>query len=153
MIHLSDKTQAHVLLDRVFQEFLPEWGMAQRPAQLALSHQMLDAMLDDTIALCDAGTGTGKTYAYLVAGLIAQRYRLDQGLIPTPLLISTSSIALQNAILGDYLPFLSNVFLRADLTDAPIQAVIRKGKAHYVCDQRLENGSGRFARAAKTIGQ
>lgn len=106
-------------------------------------------MLDDTIALCDAGTGTGKTYAYLVAGLIAQRYRLDQGLIPTPLLISTSSIALQNAILGDYLPFLSNVFLRADLTDAPIQAVIRKGKAHYVCDQRLEKRLRQIRKSGK----
>lgn len=32
---------------------------------------MLEAMLGGKIALCDAGTGIGKTYAYLVAGAVA----------------------------------------------------------------------------------
>ena len=68
--------------------------MAERPAQVALSHQMLDAMLDGGIALCDAGTGIGKTYAYLVAGTVYHRFRAAGGRSVKPILISTSSIAL-----------------------------------------------------------
>ena len=45
-------------------DLLPAHGMVERPAQVELSHQMLDTMLNGSIALCDAGTGIGKTYAY-----------------------------------------------------------------------------------------
>lgn len=55
-----------------------------------------------------------------------------------PILISTSSIALQSAIQKEYLPLLSGVLLSEGLISAPIEAVIRKGKAHYACDARLE---------------
>lgn len=61
--------------------------------------------------------------------------------IPQPvvaILISTSSIALQSAIQKEYLPLLSSVLLSEGLISAPIEAVIRKGKAHYACDARLE---------------
>lgn len=62
------RQNAHAEVDHIFKDLLPAKGMAERPAQAALSHRMLDAMLDGGIALCDAGTGIGKTYAYLVAG-------------------------------------------------------------------------------------
>ena len=61
--------KAHEQIDYIFSEILPVHGMAERREQIALSHRMLDAMLDGGIALCDAGTGIGKTYAYLVAGM------------------------------------------------------------------------------------
>ena len=54
--------------------------MAERPAQVQLSHQMLDSMLDGRIALCDAGTGIGKTYAYLAAGMAFILLRAAMGL-------------------------------------------------------------------------
>ena len=86
--------------------------------------------------MCDAGTGIGKTYAYLVAGAVADRCR---GTKPfQPILISTSSIALQSAVQEEYLPKLSHALLLAGLIDAPLQAVVRKGKSHYVCDKLLE---------------
>lgn len=52
--------------------------MPERPEQVALSHLMLDAFLDDSIALCDAGTGIGKTYAYLAAGAAFLRFQTDR---------------------------------------------------------------------------
>ena len=55
-----------------------------------------------------------------------------------PIVISTSSIALQEAIQREYIPFLSQVLLKKGIISAPIQAVIRKGKEHFVCDNRLE---------------
>lgn len=128
--------EAHEMIDHIFQEILPDYGMAERPAQIKLSHEMLEAMLGGKIALCDAGTGIGKTYAYLVAGAVADRCR---GTKPfQPILISTSSIALQSAVQEEYLPKLSHALLLAGLIDAPLQAVVRKGKSHYVCDKLLE---------------
>lgn len=133
-----NRQKAHDDIDHIFKDLLPAQGMEPRPAQVALCHEMLDAMLEGRIALCDAGTGIGKTYAYLVAGTVFHRYRAADGLPLQPIIISTSSIALQNAVLGEYLPFLSSLLLADGLLKAPLRAVIRKGKAHYVCDQRLE---------------
>lgn len=133
---------AHTEIDRIFKVLLPTRNMAERPAQVALSHQMLDAMLDGGIALCDAGTGIGKTYAYLVAGTAFSRFRAASGLALRPILISTSSIALQNAVRDEYLPLLSDLLTADGMIAEPLQAVIRKGKSHYVCDERLENRLG-----------
>ena len=138
----DNRKNAHQEIDHIFKELLPAHGMAERPAQVDLSHRMLDAMLDGSIALCDAGTGIGKTYAYLVAGTVFLRCRAAAGLPFHPLLISTSSIALQNAVLNEYLPFLSAVLMAGQLMDHPLRAVVRKGKAHYVCDERLRRRLG-----------
>ena len=112
--------------------------MAERPEQIRLCHSILDAMLDGSIALCDAGTGIGKTFAYLTAGILLGKCQAAEGRSQRPILISTSSIALQNAIQKEYLPLLSGVLLSEGLISAPIEVVIRKGKAHYACDARLE---------------
>ena len=126
------------MIDHIFHDLLPARGMAERPEQISLSHLMLDAMADDSIALCDAGTGIGKTYSYLTAGTAFLRFRANSGRKFRPILISTSSIALQNAVQTEYLPFLSDVLMADGLLNDPLTAVIRKGKAHYVCDVRLE---------------
>ena len=84
----NNRNNAHNEIDRVFKILLPTRNMAERPAQVSLSHQMLDAMLDGGIALCDAGTGIGKTYAYLVAGTAFSRFRAASGLAMRPILIS-----------------------------------------------------------------
>ena len=140
----NNRNNAHNEIDRVFKILLPTRNMAERPAQVALSHQMLDAMLDGGIALCDAGTGIGKTYAYLVAGTAFSRFRAASGLAMRPILISTSSIALQNAVRDEYLPLLSELLTADGMITEPLQAVIRKGKSHYVCDERLEQRLGQL---------
>ena len=131
------KEHAHAEADRIFRDLLPRKGLHERDEQLKLSLFMLDAMLDSRIALCDAGTGIGKTYAYLVAGILYFNYRQRNDLYKLPLVISTSSIALQNAVLNEYLPLLSGVLREAKIIQRPIRAALRKGKRHYVCDQRL----------------
>ena len=141
------KEQAHDEIEHIFRELLPQKGMAERPEQIRLCHFMLDAMLDGKISLCDAGTGIGKTFAYLVAGILLTKYRAENGKAHRPVLISTSSIALQNAILNEYLPLLSGTLFSAGLIHSLIQAVVRKGKAHYACDARLE---GRLKQVEKS---
>ncbi len=85
-----NRQNSHNKIDHIFKDLLPAQGMPERPEQIALSHRMLEAMQDGGIALCDAGTGIGKTYAYLVAATVFHSLHLAQ-----PILISTSSIALQ----------------------------------------------------------
>ena len=108
MINELTRKNAHTELDHIFKTILPAHGMTERPEQIRLSHTMLDAMFENRIALSDAGTGIGKTYAYLTAAIVYSHSRLVDGLPFQPVMIATSSIALQNAIVREYLPFLSD---------------------------------------------
>ena len=134
--------RAHREIDTIFRVLFPEHGMAVREEQIMLCHEMLDNLLGRNIALCDAGVGIGKTYAYLVACVLMRKYSLlAEGCSPyeqRPIVISTSSITLQKAILTEYIPFLSRILQENGTIQAPIKAVIRKGKEHFVCDERLE---------------
>jgi len=132
------------MIDYIFHDLFPARGMAERPEQVELANLMLDAMLDGSIALCDAGTGIGKTYSYLAAGAAFLRLRAASGESFKPILISTSSIALQTAIQNEYLPLLSDVLIADSLTKQPLNAVVRKGKSHYVCDLRLNQRLGQL---------
>ena len=116
MISYHNRQVAHHEIDHIFQDLFPSHGMTARPSQIELSHKMLDAMIHSKIALSDAGTGIGKTYAYLVAGVSFSRALSRENIPFQPILISTSSIALQTAVREEYIPFL---------------------KGHYVCDERL----------------
>ncbi|MCL2843485.1 MAG: ATP-dependent DNA helicase [Oscillospiraceae bacterium] len=54
-----------------------------------------------------------------------------------PVVISTSSIALQKAIVTDYIPALSDILMEHGIIRTPLTAVIRKGKEHFICRHRL----------------
>ena len=135
--------QAHQEIDRIFRTLFPKYGMTIREEQLLLCHQMLSALWDGQIALCDAAVGVGKTYAYLTASLLFRKY---SGMLSgnycmsqdsRPIVISTSSIALQDALLGEYIPQLSEILVKNGVVKQPVRAVLRKGKEHFVCEERL----------------
>ena len=127
--------ESHRIAEQIFREILPRHGMAVREEQIALCHEVLDTLYNKEISLCEAGVGIGKTLAYLVACILWQMHRPSQ--LKMPVAISTSSVALQDAILNEYLPDLSAVLLSEGIITAPINAVIRKGKERFVCDARL----------------
>ena len=127
--------ESHRMVEQIFREILPRRGMAVREEQIALCHEVLDTLYNKEISLCEAGVGIGKTLAYLVACILWQMHRPNQ--LKMPVVISTSSVALQDAILNEYLPDLSAVLLSEGIITAPITAVIRKGKERFVCDARL----------------
>lgn len=134
--------RAHQEVEKIFRVLLPEQGLAVREEQIRLCHEMLDTLLGEKIALCDAGVGIGKTYAYLVACVLMRKYSIlmERNSLPKqhPVVVSTSSIALQKAILSEYVPFLSRVLIEQGIIQTPLRAVVRKGKEHFVCDNRLE---------------
>ena len=127
--------ESHRIAEQIFREILPRRGMAVREEQIALCHEVLDTLYNREISLCEAGVGIGKTLAYLVACILWQVHRPNQ--LKMPVVISTSSVALQDAILNEYLPDLSAVLLAEGIITAPITAVVRKGKERFVCDARL----------------
>lgn len=126
--------QAHQEADHLFRNLLLQQGMAVREGQVSLCHTMLDALFQKKIALCDAGVGIGKTYAYLGACVLLKKHRPSH--VQT-IVVSTSSVALQEAITQEYLPFLSQVLVEGSILSSSIRFAVRKGKGRYVCDQRL----------------
>ncbi len=127
--------ESHRIAEQIFREILPRHGMAVREEQIALCHEVLDTLYNKEISLCEAGVGTGKTLAYLVGCILWQMNRPER--MKLPIVISTSSVALQDAILTEYLPDLSAILLDEGIITAPITAVVRKGKERFVCDARL----------------
>ena len=127
--------ESHRMAEQIFRDILPRHGMAVREEQIALCHEVLDTLYNKEISLCEAGVGTGKTLAYLVGCILWQMHRPER--MKLPIVISTSSVALQDAILTEYLPDLSAILLDEGIITAPITAVVRKGKERFVCDARL----------------
>ena len=151
--------QAHEEIDHIFHTLLPKYGMTVREEQISLCHQMTSALWEGRTALCDAAVGVGKTYAYLTAcilfrkygGMINGNYSMDRDI--RPVVISTSSIALQDAVLGEYIPLLSKIFVSEKVIRRPVRAVLRKGKEHFVCDERLEMRLKAVSNAKKNFYQ
>ena len=140
------------ILNAVFTEILPGYGFSIRSEQLSLANHILDAASRRIISLAEAEVGTGKTLAYLVPAVIAKRSRLNGywnmsyytgspyiEMSQMPIVIATSSIALQKAIVTEAIPFLSDVLLEHGVIKKPLTAVIRKGREHYLCERKLRN--------------
>lgn len=147
---------AHQQAEQLFRTVLPSLGMAVREGQIQLCHAMLDALFGRETALCDAGVGLGKTYAYLAAAILWQNQKPLA--MRKPIVLSTASVALQDAILKEYIPLLSSALLQYGLIHKPIPAVLRKGKERYACDLRLHSRQQqialrgeRFARRLATL--
>ena len=126
--------ESHHIAEQIFREILPRHGMAVREEQIALCHEVLDTLYNKEISLCEAGVGTGKTLAYLVGCILWQMHHPER--MKLPIVISTSSVALQDAILTEYLPDLSAILLDEGIITAPITAVVRKGKGRCPQGQR-----------------
>lgn len=102
-----------------------------RPAQQALAAAVADAFADREVLLAEAGTGTGKTFAYLVPALLS-------GL---KTIVSTGTRALQDQLYHRDLPRVR------DALGVGARTALLKGRANYLCLYRLERAKGepRFA--------
>ena len=91
-----------------------------RPAQLAMAEAVERALAEDRVLLSEAGTGTGKTLAYLVPAILSGR----------KIVVSTATRALQEQIFYKDLPLIERTLgLRPN-------AALMKGLANYVCKRR-----------------
>jgi ATP-dependent DNA helicase DinG len=101
---------------------LPGWEL--RAGQLAMAEAVQDALEHERHLLVEAGTGTGKTLAYLVPAVLSGR----------KIIVSTATRALQDQIFVKDLPLLAEVLKAHGL--AP-RAALMKGLSNYVCLRRL----------------
>ncbi|ABM61318.1 ATP-dependent DNA helicase [Halorhodospira halophila] len=101
-------------------------GFAPRPGQLRLGAAVADALADDEVLVAEAGTGIGKTYAYLVPTLLDGRR----------VIISTGTRTLQDQLYHRDLPRVRAALQAA--TPRPMRAALLKGRANYLCRYRLQ---------------
>lgn len=109
--------------DGVLAKKLP--GFEARPGQLEMLLEVYQAYVQGHISLIEAGTGTGKSLAYLIPALL---WALEK---KEPTLIATHTIALQEQLIEKDIPFL------LEALDLDIKVVLAKGMHNYVCLRKL----------------
>ncbi len=102
-----------------------------RGQQREMALAVAEAIRDNAILVVEAGTGTGKTFAYLVPALLAGG----------KVIISTGTKNLQDQLFQKDLPMVR------DALKAPVSVALLKGRANYVCHYHLDRAlsDGRFA--------
>ena len=128
---------------------LPGWE--SRPEQLAMARAVQAAISERRHLLCEAGTGVGKSLAYLVPAVLAVTADQEPEAPPLPaadeddpfaqppsgarprrVVISTNTIALQEQLVSKDVPLVASVMPRE------FSAVLAKGRGNYVSLRRLE---------------
>jgi ATP-dependent DNA helicase DinG len=100
-----------------------------RESQLAMMRLVIRAFNDDAVALCEAGTGVGKSFAYLLPALYFA-IENDERIV-----ISTATITLQQQLFDKDIPL-----VQASLGAAgkKLKAVLMKGRGNYLCRRRMD---------------
>ncbi len=122
MYSISQKQQVHDILavDGKLSKIID--GYESRTSQMAFAEAMVEVIKGEETFFAEAGTGTGKTFAYLVPALLSGK----------TLLVSTATKNLQEQLVEKDLPLLLKVL--------PIKGTVKllKGRDNYLCLQRLE---------------
>ncbi|MEO8410928.1 MAG: ATP-dependent DNA helicase, partial [Propionivibrio sp.] len=105
-------------------------GYRLRAQQLEMAEKIAAAMAANHVLVAEAGTGTGKTFAYLVPAL------LSGGKV----IVSTGTKNLQDQLFARDIPTVRKAL------GSPVKVALLKGRANYVCHYHLERSlaDGRF---------
>ncbi len=112
-------------------------GYSPRPAQLQLAQAVAEAMDSRATLIAEAGTGTGKTYAYLVPALLSGQR----------VIISTGTRALQDQLFHRDLPRVREAL------GAGLRTALLKGRANYLCQYRLEQAKSEKFASREVVAQ
>ena len=97
-------------------------GFTTRPEQIAMATEVASALRSGGRLIVEAGTGTGKTYAYLVPVLLSRKR----------VIVSTGTRTLQDQLFRRDLPTVTGAL------GLPVRVALLKGRANYLCLHRLE---------------
>jgi ATP-dependent DNA helicase DinG len=97
-------------------------GFESRREQQVMADWVGEALAERSVLAVEAGTGTGKTFAYLVPALLSGRH----------VIVSTGTRTLQDQLFHRDLPVLSQALGR------PVRIALLKGRANYLCRHRLQ---------------
>ena len=101
-------------------------GYVERPGQIAMAELVYKALQQGEHAVIEAGTGTGKTLAYLIPAIYSNK----------TVIVSTANKALQEQLIRKDIPFLQKVL------PMPVKAAIVKGRGNYLCLDRFRDEEG-----------
>lgn len=106
-------------------------GFRPRAQQLEMAQRVAQAIAENGVLVAEAGTGTGKTFAYLVPALLSG----------AKVIVSTGTKTLQDQLFQRDLPTVREAL------KLPISTALLKGRANYLCHYHLERAQidGRFA--------
>ena len=107
-------------VDGVLSQCIP--GYRIRSQQLEMAQAIADTITKNKVLVAEAGTGTGKTFAYLVPALLAGG----------KVIISTGTKTLQDQLFNRDLPQLRSAL------KVPVSIALLKGRANYICHYHLE---------------
>ncbi|MFP3968773.1 ATP-dependent DNA helicase [Actinomadura fulvescens] len=107
-------------------------GGAERPGQVRMAEAVEHAIAAEEHLAAQAGTGTGKSLAYLVPAI---RHAVDKG---TTVVVSTATIALQRQLVDRDLPRLAETL--GPLLGKELKFAILKGRRNYLCLHRVQTG-------------
>ena len=110
-------------------------GGSERPGQVTMAEAVATAMRDGEHLLVQAGTGTGKSLAYLVPALM---HRDESPRADGAVVVATATIALQNQIVERDLPQLIDA-VEPLLGRRPTYAIL-KGRSNYLCKNKVLGG-------------
>jgi len=100
-------------------------GFRYRPQQLEMAEAVSETLKEGGVLVCEAGTGTGKTFAYLIPALLSRR----------KVVISTGTKNLQDQLYKRDLPGIR------ELAGKPLKTALLKGRANYLCLQRMDSAT------------
>ena len=98
-------------------------GYLPRTPQLEMANSIAEAIETNKNLIAEAGTGTGKTFAYLVPAIFSRK----------KVIISTGTKNLQDQLFNKDLPIVRKAI------KVPFKSALLKGRANYLCIYRLEN--------------
>ncbi len=100
-------------------------GYEQRAQQTEMAVAVAEAFNNQRHLLVEAGTGTGKSLAYLIPAALFATQNAQ------PVVISTNTLNLQDQLLENDIPLLREAL------DIPFEASVLKGRSNYLCPRRL----------------
>jgi ATP-dependent DNA helicase DinG len=104
-------------------------GYESRPQQLQMAEAVADAIARGRKLLAEAGTGVGKSFAYLVPAIQAVSEKQDLKVV-----VSTHTISLQEQLIRKDIPFLQSVLPE----NCNFRPILVKGRGNYLSRRRLQ---------------
>jgi ATP-dependent DNA helicase DinG len=118
-----DDVAAVLDLGGQFANYMTEYEY--RPQQVEMLRSVAKALSNSLHLMVEAGTGTGKSFAYLIP---AAYWAIKNN---TRVVISTNTINLQDQLINKDIPDLRSAL------DIPVRAAVLKGRSNYLCPRRL----------------
>ncbi|MGO3152859.1 MAG: ATP-dependent DNA helicase [Galactobacter sp.] len=128
----SSVDQENLDVERLLAEAVEGLGGQAREGQQEMARRVDEALTDGRHLLVQAGTGTGKSLAYLVPAL---KHAVDAD---KPVIVSTATLALQSQIVKRDVPRLLKAI--EDELPRPMDVALLKGRNNYVCKYKLSGG-------------